>query len=164
MEPQRATKPTATFRSDRMVDPSPGSSSSVLGGQMSTRHGLTGNLRGATLKRHMLFLLVGLAIALVGASALKAATNEIKFCRSTNSGWEVTAGNLPPKFPDTSCGFANLTFRKAKGKPGNLTDLPRKFGMKVQGVALDCHAYSRSDYAEFRCRGTERFVLAYNFR
>lgn len=109
--------------------------------------------------------LAGLLTALccVAASPASAATNEIRFC-GMSQGWEVTAGNYPPKVPKTKCSFARKTdqavkeFEKAKG------DLPQRFGITVNGQALVCTTKNSNDYAEVRCKNPRRFVLIYKFK
>ncbi len=115
-------------------------------------------------KHHAILLpLVCLAGLFAVSPAATGATNEIRFCRHTPGGWEITAGNLPPKIPFTSCRFSKATFRQAKSRKKNLTHLRRHFRMRVRGVRLSCHAFSRPGYAEFRCRAPGYFVLVYRF-
>lgn len=109
--------------------------------------------------------LVGLFVALtcVLAAPASAATNEVRLC-GKSQGWEVTAGNYPPKFPKTKCSFARKTdqavkeFEKAKG------DLPQRFDFTVNGQALTCTTKDSKTYAEVRCKNPRRFVLIYKFK
>jgi hypothetical protein len=109
--------------------------------------------------------LVGLLTALccVLAAPASAATNEIRLC-GKSQGWEVAAGNYPPKTPKTKCSFARKTdsavkeFELAKGS------LPRRFGINVNGQDLTCSTKDSKTYAEVRCKNPRRFVLIYKFK
>ena len=109
--------------------------------------------------------LLGLLAVLGCCAAVPAvaATNEVRFC-GKSQGWEVMAGNFPPKVPKTKCSFARKTdqavkeFEKAKG------DLPQRFGFTVNGQALTCTTKESKTYAEVRCKNPRRFVLIYKFK
>ena len=102
------------------------------------------------------------AILVASVPAASGATNEIRFCAKTN-GFEVTAGNSPPRFPKTRCSYATAVYRKVSRRPKSLTDLPSNFSIEVRGISLGCTARLSSSYAEFRCGGPGRFVLVYKF-
>ena len=97
------------------------------------------------------------------AAPASAATNEVRSC-GKSQGWEVTAGNNPPKVPKTKCSFARKTdqavkeFEEAKG------ELPQRFGFTVNGQALTCTTNDSKTYAEVRCKNPRRFVLIYKFK
>lgn len=109
--------------------------------------------------------LLGLLAALccLLAAPASAATNEIRPC-GKSQGWEVMAGNYPPKIPKTKCSFARKTdqavkeFEKAKG------NLPQRFGFTVNGQDLTCTTKDSKTYAEVRCKNPRRFVLIYKFK
>ena len=109
--------------------------------------------------------LLGLLAALccLLAAPASAATNEIRPC-GKSQGWEVAAGNYPPKIPKTKCSFARKTnlavkeFEKAKG------NLPQRFAINVNGQDLVCNTKESKTYAEVRCKNPRRFVLIYKFK
>jgi hypothetical protein len=106
-------------------------------------------------------LLAALSCFLAGPAS--AATNEIRPC-GKSQGWDVAAGNYPPKIPQTKCSFARKTdeavkeFEKAKGS------LPSRFGFSVNGQDLTCTTKNSKTYAEVRCKNSRRFVLIYRFK
>jgi len=108
-------------------------------------------------------LLGVLAALCVLAAPAAAATNEIRPC-GKSQGWEVTAGNYPPKIPRTKCAFARKTdsavkeFELAKG------GLPQRFAITVNGQDLTCTTKDSKTYAEVRCKNPRRFVLIYKFK
>lgn len=116
------------------------------------------------MRRNALVTIVLGAAALLAPAPAISATNEIKLCGKPRGGWEVGAGNLDPRYPETRCSYAIAAYRKAKARPGDLTRLPRRFTLTVQAKRLPCKAKSSPDYAEFRCENANHFVLAYSFR
>jgi len=106
-----------------------------------------------------------LAAALCGllASPAAAATNEIRPC-GTAQGWEVNAGNYPPKIPATKCAFAWTTYRALKEYELAKGGLPKSLPLTINGQTLTCRTKSSSDYAETRCKNPRRFVLIYKFK
>lgn len=109
--------------------------------------------------------LTGLLVALccLAAAPASAATNEIRPCGKSR-GWEVTAGNHPPKIPKTKCSFAWTTHRALKEYELAKGGLPRRFELNVNGQALVCRTKRSESYAEKRCKNPRRFVLIYKFK
>jgi hypothetical protein len=109
--------------------------------------------------------LLGLVVALccVPAAPAAAATNEIRPC-GKSQGWEVTAGNYPPKIPKTKCSFARKTSQAVKEFELAKGGLPQRFGITVNGQALTCQTKDTKGYAEVRCKNPRRFVLIYKFK
>ena len=99
-----------------------------------------------------------LAVAPVGA-----ATNEVRPC-GTSQGWEVSAGNFPPKLPVTKCSFARTTDAALKELELAKGPLPSHFTIRVNGQTLTCNTKSSRSYAEIRCKNPRRFVLIYKFK
>ena len=112
--------------------------------------------------RRLSLLALLAALVCCFAAPASAATNEVRFC-GKSQGWEVMAGNYPPKIPQTKCSFARKTdaavkeFEKAKGS------LPQRFGFTVNGQDLTCTTKDSNTYAEVRCKNPRRFVLIYKF-
>ena len=111
-----------------------------------------------------------LAVAVLSLAALAAvlpqagaATNEIKLCKK-DGGWQISAGNAPPQFPKTKCSFAVSVYDQLANRSGGLDNLPKRFQVNESGKKLRCKAKSSGSYAEFRCKGSDRFVLAYKFK
>jgi hypothetical protein len=100
------------------------------------------------------FVVACWSIALMGAAlALPAAgaTNEVRPCGSSQ-GWEVNAGNFPPKLPQTKCSFARATDRALKEYERAKGELPSPLELSVNGQALTCRSKSSHGYAEIRCK------------
>jgi hypothetical protein len=99
----------------------------------------------------------------LAAAPASAATNEIRPC-GKSQGWEVTAGNYPPKIPKTKCSFARKTDQAVKEFEKAKEGLPRRFGINVNGQDLVCSTKESKTYAEVRCKNPRRFVLIYKFK
>ena len=97
------------------------------------------------------------------AAPASAATNEVRPC-GKSKGWEVMAGNYPPKIPKTKCTFARKTDSAVKEYELAKGDLPQRFGITVNGQALTCTTKDSKTYAEVRCKNPRRFVLIYKFK
>lgn len=113
--------------------------------------------------RRALIALLAVAALACGAASTSAATNEIRPC-GTVQGWDVNAGNFPPRIPQTKCSFARATDRAVKEFGLAKGGLPKQFGMTVNGQALACSSKDSADYAEVRCKNPRRFVLIYKFK
>jgi hypothetical protein len=107
-------------------------------------------------------LLAAVACCLFALPAA-AATNEIRPCGASH-GWEVNAGNFPPKLPRTKCSFARATDRALKEYELAKGSLPSPLSLTINGQAIVCRTKSSRDYAEIRCKGPHRFVLIYQFK
>jgi hypothetical protein len=103
------------------------------------------------------------ALGCAFAAPAPAATNEVRPCGKSR-GWEVSAGNLPPKFPQTKCSFARTTDSALKEYELAKGELPRRLELTINGQALVCRTRESKTYAETRCEGPRRFVLIYRFR
>lgn len=116
------------------------------------------------MKRLALIPLAALALLAASLPPANAATNEIKPC-SKDNGWQIAAGNLSPRFPKTKCSFAERVYDIVDGRRGSLEDLPKRFPVTESAAEkLRCKAKSSGSYAEFRCKSSDRFVLAYKYR
>jgi hypothetical protein len=94
------------------------------------------------------------------AASSPAATNEVRLCGTSATGWEVTAGNYPAGgVPKTRCSFAWATYRKVQAKRSN-SGLPSQFPLEVRGQKLTCRA-SSGHLDEIHCKNAHRFVLIY---
>jgi hypothetical protein len=113
-------------------------------------------------RRAGLVAVLALALCCAAVPAALGATNEIRPC-GTSQGWEVNAGNLPPKLPQTKCSFARATDRALKEYERAKGNLPSPLDLTVNGQALTCRSKSSRDYAEIRCKNPHRFVLIYKF-
>ena len=103
------------------------------------------------------------ALCCLPPAAAGAATDEIRPC-GTSQGWEVSAGNYPPKVPTTKCSFARATDRALKEYERAKGSLPDPLDLTVNGQAITCRTKSSRDYAEIRCKSPRRFVLIYKFK
>ncbi len=115
------------------------------------------------MRRGLALLLAAAVLGCLLAPAAGAATDEIRPC-GTSQGWEVNAGNFPPRIPRTKCAFARATDRAVKEFELARGGLPKQFGITVNGQALNCASKSSAGYAEVRCKNPRRFVLIYEFR
>jgi hypothetical protein len=104
-----------------------------------------------------------LAFATSPAST-QAATNEIRFCGTSSSGWEVTAGNYPAGgIPRTRCSFAWAAWRKLRPRIDR-AELYHHFRLSVRGQRLRCSASASSFSYRVQCKNGRRFVLVYMYR
>ena len=115
------------------------------------------------MRRALVALVAVAALTCGGAASTSAATNEIRSC-GTSQGWDVNAGNFPPRIPLTKCTFARATDRAVKEFGLAKGGLPKQFGLTVNGQALACSTKDSASYAEVRCKNPRRFVLIYKFK
>lgn len=114
------------------------------------------------MRRGLLALLAATALVVIAVPGAGAATDEIRRC-GTSKGWEVTAGNFPPRIPRTKCAFARATERAVKELELAKGELPTRFGITVNGQDLNCTTKDTASYSEVRCKNPHRFVLIYKF-
>jgi hypothetical protein len=114
-------------------------------------------------RRLLPIALLAAALCCLLAAPAMAATNEIRPC-GTSQGWEVNAGNFPPKIPATKCSFAHATDRALKEYERAKGSLPSPLSLTINGQAIVCRTKSSRAYAEIRCKGPRRFVLIYKFK
>jgi hypothetical protein len=113
--------------------------------------------------RRLPIALLAAALCCLLAPVAGAATNEVRPC-GTSQGWEVNAGNYPPKIPATKCSFARATDRALKEYERAKDSLPNPLDLTVNGEAIVCRSKSSPGYAEVRCKSPRRFVLIYKFK
>jgi hypothetical protein len=111
----------------------------------------------------LLIALLAAAVCCSVALPAAAATNEIRPC-GTSHGWEVSAGNFPPRLPATKCSFARATDRALKEYELAKGSLPSPLSLTINGQAVVCRRKSSRHYAEIRCKNPRRFVLIYQFK
>jgi len=114
------------------------------------------------MRRPLPIVLLAATLGCLFAAPASAATNEIRRC-GTSQGWEVNAGNFPPKIPATKCSFARATDRALKEYERAKGALPSPLELTINGQAIVCRTKSSRDYAEIRCKNPRRFVLIYKF-
>jgi hypothetical protein len=114
-------------------------------------------------RRSLPIVLLAVALCCLLAAPAIAATNEVRPC-GTSQGWEVNAGNFPPKIPATKCSFAHATDRALKEYELAKGSLPSPLSLTINGEAIVCRTKSSRDYAEIRCKSPRRFVLIYKFK
>ncbi len=115
------------------------------------------------MRRPLSIALLVAALCCLLAVPAAAATNEIRPC-GTSQGWEVNAGNFPPKIPMTRCSFAWATERALKEYELAKGSLPSPLSLTINGQEIVCRTKSSRDYAEVRCKNPRRFVLIYRFK